>query len=177
MPIPQPPKTIKFYYVPYDPEETGNVNFDCTITIRVTESVWKFREVIADYLKIPFDSFLIGKVASGKVSSLFNVNHKVSDIIDEGGKMICYQISNKIDRPIALPPMEKCSNSDSNHGLGDDWVKMIVMIKYPERSSYSYSSYYTSYKSFPVPRILWLRKSWNMQQVHFKFFTFFRKVI
>lgn len=91
--------------------------------------------------------------------------------------MICYQISKKIDIPIALPPMEKCSNSDSNHGLGDDWVKMVVMVKYPEKSSYSYSSYYTSYKSFPVPRVLWLKKSWNMQQVHWKFFTFFRQVI
>jgi len=177
MPIPQPPKIIKFYYVPYDPEESGSVNYDCTITIRVTESVWKFREVIAEYLKIPFDSFLIAKVASGKVSAFFNVNHKVQDIADESGKMICYQISKQVDRPIQMPPVEKCSNSDSNHGLGDDWVKMVIQVKYPEKSSYSYSSYYTNYKSFPVPRVLWLKKSWTLQQVHYSFFLFFRQVV
>jgi hypothetical protein len=93
MPIPQPPKTIKFYYVPDNHEESGSINYDCTITIRVTESVWKFRQVIAEHLKLPFDSFLIAKVASGKVSAFFNVNQKVQDIVDEQGKMICYQIS------------------------------------------------------------------------------------
>lgn len=90
MPIPQPPKAVKFYYVPYDPEETGAVNFDCVLTIRLTESVLKFRQVIGEHLGIPYDSFLIGKVAQGKITQLFNCNQTVQEINEEHGRMVCF---------------------------------------------------------------------------------------
>jgi len=87
--------------------------------------------------------------------------------------MVCYEIPSELHAQVNLPVMEKCNNSDNNHGLGEEWTKLVISIKYPEKSSYSY---YTSYNAFQVPRILYVKKSWTMQQVHLHFFVFFRKV-
>jgi len=90
--------------------------------------------------------------------------------------MVCYQIFKELDPKLSLASPEKCNNSDNNHGLGEEWVKMVVTIRYPDKLTYNYHSSYTSYKSFPVPRILYFKRSWSMKEVHFKLFTFFRKV-
>lgn len=89
--------------------------------------------------------------------------------------MVCFQISRQIPQAPSLPEPEKCNNSDNNHGL-DGWTKLVIHVKYPEKSQYGYSSYYTTYKSFVVPRVLWLNKKWTMKEVHYKIFSFFRKV-
>jgi ubiquitin carboxyl-terminal hydrolase 4/11/15 len=145
MPIPAPPVAIKFYYVPYNAEEEGAVNWDCVVTMRQSETIYDFRKVIAEYLKVPFDSFLITKINSGKIISIFPSNGKVQDIVECGGRMVAFQIAPECG-PTAMPPSDQCSKTDSNHGLDDDWCKVAMQVKYPDPPKYK--TMYKNYKSF-----------------------------
>lgn len=66
----------------------------------------------------------------------------------KGGAIILSEIPSKLCP--ALKPIEEMDEFDSNYGLPSHWVKVVVHLLHGP------------YKPFNLPRILWLRKNWNL---------------
>jgi hypothetical protein len=60
-----------------------------------------------------------------------------------------------------LPPIEEISRTDSNMGVGPDWVKIVVHS-------------FQRYEKFNLPRVIWVRKEWTLKELHWNVFRYFR---
>jgi hypothetical protein len=77
---------------------------------------------------VSYDNFIMCSVNNGKVSTMYSMISKVSDIVDADGKAICFQMppTNFLGQKPVLPSPELGSKSDNNFGLGNDWVKTVI---------------------------------------------------
>jgi len=57
-----------------------------------------------------------------------------------------------------LPPLEQIRKDDSNHGISEEWCKVCVNV------------FKTGEGLFNLPRIIWVKKSWTLKEVHYHFF-------
>lgn len=60
-----------------------------------------------------------------------------------------------------LPPIEEISRTDSNMGVGPDWVKVCVHS-------------FQRYEKFNLPRVIWVKKEWTLKELHWNVFGYFR---
>ena len=58
-----------------------------------------------------------------------------------------------------MPPVEATSNTDSNYGIDDKWVKIVI--------HFSQSG---TYDGFNLPRIFWANKEWTLKELHHHYF-------
>jgi hypothetical protein len=73
--------------------------------------------------------------------------------------MLFFQLPEEL-KP-SLPPIEEISKTDSNMGIDNAWVKVVLHS-------------YCGYEKFNLPRVLWIRKEWKLKQLHYEVFKYFR---
>lgn len=97
---------------------------------------------------------MVSKVHENLVKRIFDTNSKVEDVMGQEGVMLLYEIPPTLEPK--LPPKEKCSKSDSNHGIKPEvWTKCVMNFLVPQKSTYSY---YIQLKAFIIPRVLWINQ-------------------
>jgi len=101
---------------------------------------------------------------------MYDSNSKVEDLLNQEGVILLYQIPPELNPQ--LPPKERCSKSDSNHGINaQETTKCVMNFLVPQKSTYSY---YVQIKAFMIPRVLWVNQSWTCRQVHHEVFKSMR---
>lgn len=93
--------------------------------MRETETVSEFRAEVEKKYGVPQGSFLISKVHENLIKRLFDTNSKVEDVLSQEGVILLYEIPPTLQPN--LPPRERCSKSDSNHGIApEEWTKCVM---------------------------------------------------
>ena len=74
---------------------------------------------------------------------------------------MCYVIPSELNP--SFPDKSKIDKFDSNYGLSSEWVKVPIHIRKNGMQDY-----------FNLPRLIWVKKSWTLVQLHEHVFHYFR---
>ena len=109
----------------------------------------------------PAGSFLICWVQDNTLKHIFNSKQTIKELssFQRGGVMLFFQMPKELNPK--LPPIEEISRTDSNMGVGSDWVKIVVHS-------------FQGYEKFNLPRVIWVRKDWTLKELHWNVFRYFR---
>jgi len=72
LPIPAKKESIEFYFVPYDLNKKGYVNFKGKVSIRGSDSVMQFRREVYETYGVDVSSYTITKVNNNEFSRYFS---------------------------------------------------------------------------------------------------------
>lgn len=94
---------------------------------------------------------------------IFNCKQSIKELsrYQRGGVMLFFQMPDTPDFKPKLPPIEEISKTDSNMGVGANWVKIVVHS-------------FQGYEKFNLPRVIWARKEWTLKELHWHVFRYFR---
>jgi len=170
LPIPGKPAKRVLFFIPYN---ISSDNYACkkgVVVLRETDSMLDLRHQVMQKYGRHIDgkgSFLITTVQDQELKKMYGINDKVGDLT--AGTLLLYEINP--DLHPTLPSSEVATKSDSNHNLGKEWVKVVLLMKQSERGQYSR---YTMTRNKNIPRIMWVNRNWTLQELHFQIFVFFR---
>jgi hypothetical protein len=72
LPIPAKKESIEFYFVPYDLNKKGYVNYKGMVSIRGSDSVMQFRREVYETYGVDVSSYTITKVNNNEFSRYFS---------------------------------------------------------------------------------------------------------
>jgi len=97
--------------------------------------------------------------------SIFNNQQTIKDLREAEalkGVMLLFEIPKNL-KP-KMPPITQIKKDDSNYGIDPDYTKVCVHVW---KDNYLLN----------LPRIIWVRKSWTLRQLHVEFFRLYRWLI
>ena len=165
LPIPAPKKKVQFFYIPYTVEE-GYMNNNGSIMLGQNDNFKAFREGVEDLYGVEKGSYLVSLVYNNQFASLWSCGSKVEDMVADQGVLLLYEIDPalKPTLPQQMSKTDKLYNAGNEHTMCmlniQQWSKNRITGR-PEKAGF-------------LPRMLWVKKSWTMQELHLYVFKMMR---
>lgn len=128
--------------------------------IKDTDRVADFRSRVQELYGIEPSSYMITWVFDMKLINIFNNQQTIKEMTDNTkGVMLLFEIPKELNPK--MPPITQIKKDDSNYGIDEDWTKVCVHI-------------YKDSTLLNLPRFIWARKSWTLEQLHYEFFNLYK---
>jgi len=167
LPIPTPKKKFETYFLPYNIKE-GYINKTINFEMRDSEPISAMREHFESEFGIPRDSYICNMVNNQQFTSQLTCADQLEDISRSNGILLCYEID-----PTLKPSLPEANKKYDNYNNIDTDVYTPLML---DLSSWEKGHYRTERKH-KLPRMLWVKKSWNLQELQLYVFKFIRGVL
>lgn len=100
-----------------------------------------------------------------QIIHLFNSTMTVKELNNHNqGVCLVYECPQALNPQ--LPPITQISKVDSNMGIAEPWTKVVL---------HTLKDGYLGF--FNLPRILWVKKDWTLQELHWNVFNHFKELM
>ena len=107
-------------------------------------------------------SFVFTWVHDKQVTQILNCAMTIKEWKDlTSGVCLCYVIPSELQP--SLPDKTEVDKYDCNYGLSSEWVKLPIHARKNN-----------SHGLFNLPRIIWVKKSWTLVELHHCLFNHYR---
>lgn len=161
LPIPNTKyEDVEGYFLQYE-QNSSYQNYKVRFRINDQHNLYDLRQMMEKQYGYPAGSFLICWVQDNTLKHIFNSKQSIKELttFQRGGVMLFFQMPKELNPQ--LPPIEEISRTDSNMGVGPDWVKIVLHS-------------FQRYEKFNLPRVIWVRKDWTLKELHWNVFRYFR---
>ena len=77
--------------------------------------------------------------------------------------MLLFEIPEQLEPK--LPPNEQLTKYDNNHGIDQDWIKVVFHI------------FKVGKGLLNLPRMFWVNRTWTLQELHLNVFNYYKDLI
>ena len=168
VPIPTPKKSAEIFYIPYKIGD-GYINHTLNIKYDENDSMRVVRENVKDKYGFSPGDFAIGNVSNNRFSRLFNTGHTMDDVANNNGAIFFYELDPSLNPK--LPSNNQLD--DGMYGISEENTMIQVHIGKWEKERWSGKH---ERKLLNLPRLLWVKKSWTMKQLHRYTFAYMRQI-
>lgn len=103
----------------------------------------------------PDGSFIVSIVVDNVIKRLIDQGTKMENLPD--GTILLYEIPPELNPRLAS--REVSDRFDSNYQISPEWTKQVIYMMQSLKTQYSY---YSQIKPMNIPRVMWVRKDWNL---------------
>ena len=169
LPIPKPKAEKTFFYLPYKIGK-GYVNYSYKIKVGESDNMRTLRSIMKDTYGLDPGSFVVSTVYNNNFSRLHTSSANLLDVTGEQGATLLYQID-----PSLSPSMpSQALRLDNMYNLPPEVTMLQLNLSlHTLQSRYGQRS---MAKTSMLPRLLWVRKSMTMKELHLEVFKTVRQV-
>lgn len=166
VPIPSPKKEIEVYYIPFKVED-NYMNQTMKFKFNESDSMRTIRDQLKTDFKIDTGNYLIAKVHNNAFVRLFNSSQQMDDLTGLSGATMFYEIDPALS-PRLPTGNDKC---DGYYGIGDEYTMIQINMQRWGKDRFSGRS---ERQNINIPRLIWVKKSSTLKDLHFEVFKAYR---